>query len=110
MTKRSVFAIDAGVLIALGGCLKPRAEAEVNLAAVLDRGELGMAMGRRLLRHLDPQGERHVLIAHDQKHHIKRHVASDAHSGRARERRPVTGLSAQAPGCSSDPFVRGAQA
>ena len=63
MTKRSVFAIDAGVLIALGGCLKPRAEAEVNLAAVLDRGELGMAMGRRLLRHLDPQGERHVLIA-----------------------------------------------
>ena len=42
-------AIGSRLLVALGGRLKPRAEADVALAAVLDGGELRMAEGRCFL-------------------------------------------------------------
>ena len=45
MTRRSVFAVRPGLLVALDGRLKPRAD--VHLArGRLDRGELRMAKGR----------------------------------------------------------------
>ena len=46
MTRRSLLALCLGLLVALGGRLKPRAKADVNPAPMLDRGELRMAKGR----------------------------------------------------------------
>jgi hypothetical protein len=46
------------LLVALGGRLKPSPEARVDLTAVLDRGELGMAIRRSFDGRLEAQHRR----------------------------------------------------